>query len=115
MITKLAHAALITLALAGAAVADEGPRGEVATTTLRFSAAAAETEAGRAAMLADIRRAAREACADTGTRLRNADCEDDFALSAIASIERPELQAQLKQDFLGAAAPGVAVAQAPGG
>lgn len=112
MITKLAHAAVITLALVGSAAASESG---VATTTLRFDAAAADTEEGRAAMLADIKRVAREACADTGTRVRNQDCEDNFALTAIASIERPALQAQLKQDYLGAAAPGVAVAQAPGG
>ena len=110
MITKLAHAALVTLALSGVAGA-----GDVVTTTLRFDAGAADTAQGRADLVADIKRAAREACTDTGTHLRNTACEDNFALSAIASIERPDLQAQLKQDYLGAAAPGVAVAQAPGG
>jgi hypothetical protein len=109
MITKLASAALVTLALGGLAAA-----GDQVSTTLRFDAAAGQSEAGRAAMLDDIARAARDACTRTGTHLRDGDCEAAFALSAINSIGRPDLRAALLQDHLGAAAPGVAVAQAPG-
>lgn len=112
MITKTASAALVTLALAGA-LAGAAAAGQDQT-TLRFDAAAAATEDGRAAMLDDISRAARIACARTGSHIRDAVCEKDFALSAIATIKRSDLRAELRQGYLGAAAPEVTVAEAPG-
>ncbi len=82
---------------------------------MRFDAAAGQSAEGRAEMLAAIGRTARAACSDTGSRLRDRDCEAAFTLSAIQSVARPDLRADLMQDHLGAAAPGVAVAEAPGG
>ncbi|MFO1237863.1 MAG: UrcA family protein [Alphaproteobacteria bacterium] len=105
MITKLASVAAVTLMLAMPAAAQEF--------TLRIDADKLATPEGRATVLSRIARAARNACATTGTRLRDAKCEAEFTLGAINSIKRPEIQAQLRQDYLGAAGPDVAVVAAP--
>ena len=105
MITNLASVAAVTLLLTAPAAAEGF--------TLRFDPATAAAPEGRAAVLSRIERAARNACSTTGTRLRDAACEAEFTMSAIDSIKRPEVQAQLRQDYLGAAGPEVAVVAAP--
>lgn len=105
MITKLASVAAVTVMLAVPAAAEGF--------TMRIDPAMVATPEGRAAVLSRIERAASNACATTGTRLRDAACEAEFTLGAIESIRRPEIQARLRQDYLGAAGPEVAVVAAP--
>lgn len=93
MITKLACAALVTFALTGAAAAAEDG------IVLHFDASLAATPEGRADMLSSIGRTAREACARTGTRVRDHACEETFTMSAIRSVQRADLREALLGDY----------------
>jgi len=115
MITKLASAALVALAVTGiladrAAAGDTSSRA-VEAVTLRFAAGTDASAEGRAAIASSIRRAARASCTASGSRIRNGACERAFIVGAIDSISRPALQALLRQDMLGPAGPAVAATE----
>ncbi len=115
MITKAAFATVVTacLALGGSLARASDDADE--KVTLVFNIADASSAEERARVLERLKRTARDECHDTGTRLRDKECEAHFIDAALDSISNKSLQAQLKQDHLGTAAQGVAVAEAPGG